>query len=187
MEIRKRRRLFTVDEYEQMSQAGVFRTTERVELIRGEIVEMSPIGVEHAGRLARLIRVLPERLRGQALLWPQNPLRIHPHSMPEPDLILLRPRADDYCSAYPTPEDVLVIIEIADSSLSWDRGVKGRLYAESGVKEYWIVNLKARVIEIRESPTAEGYSLIRRIRSKEIIESSTFPGLGFTVEDLLGE
>lgn len=186
MELRKRRRRFTVDEYLRMGESGILGRDDRLELIRGELIQMSPIGIEHGGRLVRLIRLLSTRIEGRAVLSPQNPLSILPHSMPQPDLMLLRPHPDDYCSAYPTPADVLIVIEIADSSLSWDRRVKGKLYSEFGISEYWIVNLRAKVIEVHTSPEVEGYKLVRKLRADDPLDSPALPGLGLTVAEILG-
>src|SRR5690348_11493348 len=107
------RRRFTVDEYHRMARAGILNEGDRVELIRGEIVQMTPIGSRHAACVARLNDVLIGRLRGRVIVWPQNPLTILPDSEPEPDIILLRHRADFYAGALPQPDDVALLVEVA--------------------------------------------------------------------------
>jgi len=138
------RRRFTLDEYHRMAKVGILDRGDRVELIRGEIVQMTAIGHDHASCVARLNHLLMGRLHGRALLWPQNPLVILPDSEPEPDIILLGWRDDFYRHALPGPEDVALLIEVANTSLRYDRHLKGPLYAEAGVRDYWIVDLEGR-------------------------------------------
>src|SRR3989441_6703222 len=148
------RRRFTVDEYHQMARAGILNEDDRVELIRGEIVHKMVIGSRHAACVARLTELLVARLRGRAILWPQNPLTILPDSEPEPDIILLRHRADFYAGELPGPDDVALLVEVADTSLRYDRHVKGPLYAEAGVQDYWIVDLTGGAVEVHREPVA---------------------------------
>src|SRR5687768_14286477 len=129
------RHRFTVDEYHRMAEAGILNEDDRVELIRGEIVQMTPIGSRHASCVARLNDLLIGHLRGRAVLWPQNPLTILPDSEPQPDVVLLRYRDDFYRNALPGPEDVALLIEIADTSLRYDQRLKAPLYAEADVAE----------------------------------------------------
>lgn len=187
MELQRRRKLFTVDQYERMADAGVFHPDDRLELIRGEILQMSPPGPEHIGRMILLTRLLVKHLDGIALPSPQNPVRIFPHSMPQPDIAMLRPRDDHYVTSVPTPGDILLVVEIADSSVSTDRRVKSRLYAECGIPEYWIVNLRARLVEMHSDPTPESYALVRKLRGDDRIPSRVFPALELTVVDILGD
>src|SRR5881397_290366 len=151
------RRRFTVDEYHRMGEAGILNEDDRVELIRGEIVKMSPIGIQHAACVARLTEILLGRLRGRATLWPQNPLTILPDSEPQPDIILLRHRADFYAGELPGPDDVALLVEVADTSLRYDRHVKGPLYAEAGVQDYWIVDLTGGAVEVHREPVAGAF------------------------------
>src|SRR2546425_8980077 len=150
------RRRFTVDEYHQMARAGILNEADRVELIRGEIVHKMVIGSRHAACVARLTELWVARLRGRAILWPQNPLTILPDSEPEPDIILLRHRADFYAGELPGPDDVALLVEVADTSLRYDRHVKGPLYAEAGVRDYWIVGLEGEAVEGYRNPRAGG-------------------------------
>lgn len=171
MAVQIERRLFTLDEYEGLIAAGVFGEEERLELIRGEIVKISPINYPHALCVARLTTLFVISTVDRAFVWPQNnPLRISDHSRPEPDLTLLRWRDDLY--AYQPPvvaEDVLLVVEVADTSLPYDRRVKGPLYAEAGIPEYWLVNLRDQVIEIYTDPVEGKYRQTRKARRGEIL------------------
>jgi Uma2 family endonuclease len=169
MAVQIRRRLLTLEEYERMIEAGVFHEDERIELIEGEIVEMAPIGFPHEMCVARLTQVLGEQARGKALVWPQNnSIRLAGNSRPQPDLTLLRLR--DYQRARPpTAEDVLVIIEVAETSIGYDRKVKGRLYAKAGIPEYWIVNLRDGAIEVNTDPSEGAYKQTRKARRGETL------------------
>jgi Uma2 family endonuclease len=177
----------TLEEFERMVGAGVFDEDARLELIRGEIVEMAPIGLPHAVCVARLNRLLGLLVGSAALVWPQNnPLHVPGHSRPEPDLTLLRWRDDYYAAGTPTPQDVILLIEVADTSVTYDRAVKGKLYAEAGIAEYWIVNLRARVVEVYSDPASGVY---RRTRSVKPGKSLRLPGGlegAIEVEDVLG-
>src|SRR5216684_564312 len=127
------KRHFNVTEYYQMAKAGVLKPDDRVELIEGEIVKMSPIGSPHAACVCRLYESLPNVVKGRALVWVQNPVRLNDFSEPVPDIALLKPRKDYYAARHPTPADVLLIIEVADSTLLTDRNIKIPLYARSGI------------------------------------------------------
>src|SRR6266851_5672561 len=127
------RRRFTAEEYHRMGEAGILCEEDRVELIEGEIIVMSPIGLRHAACVARLTRELPVALGRRALLWPQNPVRLFPDTEPQPDIVLLRPRPDDYAHAPAQPADALLVVEVADTSYRYDRHAKLPLYARSGV------------------------------------------------------
>ena len=151
-------RLFTVDEYYAMAQAGILGEDDRVELIAGEIVVMSPIGSRHAGCLNRLNELLVPSARRRAIVAPQNPLRLNDSSEPQPDIALLRWRNDGYASRHPGPQDTLLVIELADSSLDFDRGAKLALYARNGIAEVWVVNLRANSVEVYRSPGPDGYA-----------------------------
>src|SRR5712692_5155836 len=134
------RRVFTADEFERMDTAGVFGPEERLELIDGEIVEMAPVGPGHGAAIACLNKRLILGVGDRAVVWIQGGARIALRSLPRPDLALLRPRS--YRTANPTPEDILLVIEVADSSLRYDRIRKQRLYASAGIQQYWVANFK---------------------------------------------
>ncbi len=180
------RRRFTVDEYHRMVEAGILQADDRVELIRGEIVHMSPIGPPHAGCVAALIALFVRRLGERAVVWPQNPVAIFPDSEPQPDVVLLRYRPDYYRNAHPEPGAVLLLVEVADSSLPYDRRVKLPLYADSGIPEVWIVDVEGSAIEVFRGPEAGGYRDFRRIGRGQRIAPHAFPDVTLTIADILG-
>jgi Uma2 family endonuclease len=151
------RRLFTRSEYHRMAEVGILKQSDRVELIRGEIVTLSPPGRRHSAFVDNLNELLVLRLGGRALVRVQNPVVLDEYSEPQPDLVLLRRRAVPYKDADATADDVLLLIEVSDSSIRYDRTTKLRLYAEAGVPEYWIVDCTAETVEVYRSPGARGY------------------------------
>jgi len=173
-----------VDAYHQMIDNGIFDQDDRVELIEGELRAMPPIKPDHAGKTNRLNRLLNLRVGDQALVTVQNPLTLPPHSEPEPDLMLLRPRDDFYERANPTPKDTLLVIEICDSSLRYDQEVKVPLYAAHGVPEVWLVDLQHRRLEIYREPGTDGYRLILRPDPTEVIAPVLLPSLRVPVKDV---
>ena len=186
MAVQLLRRRFTVEEYHRMAQAGVFTEDDRVELIEGEIVDMTPIGSLHAACVRRLDHLFSSRLGQQVLVSVQNPLRLGPDSEPQPDLALLRPRADFYAQAHPGPEDVLLVVEVAETSAEYDRTVKLPLYARSGIREAWLVDLATGSVEVSSNPSPEGYQRVRSIRRGDRLTLEAFPGLELAGDDLLG-
>jgi Uma2 family endonuclease len=180
------RRRFTVDEYQQMAEAGILNRGDRVELIRGEIVHMTAVGHDHASCLSRLTHLLFERLHRRAILWPQNPLVILPDSEPEPDIILLARRDDFYRHALPRPEDVALLIEVAATSLRYDRHIKGPLYAEAGVRDYWIVDVAGDAVDVYREPGAGRFGHTQRIGRGATLAPLAFPDVTFAVADILG-
>lgn len=177
---------FTVDEYHRMGQAGVFHEDDRVELIRGRIVEMTPIGPEHAGCVDYLAHVLGQGLASRAMVRVQNPVILDRHVEPQPDLALLRPRPDFYRDAHPGPADILLIVEVADSSLQYEREEKLPLYAEAGIPEVWLVNLAGEVIESYREPRGGRYQAARVISRGQDVVPLAFPDLSLQVDDILG-
>lgn len=186
MAVQISKRLFSIDEYHRMAEAGIFSEDDRVELIEGEIVVMSPIGNPHAAGVRRLIHIFTESLRGSVTLDAQNPVRLDDWSEPQPDITLLRRRDDFYASKAPTAEDVVLVVEVADSSVGYDRGVKAPLYARHGICECWLLDLPADVLEVYRKPAEDGYRLVRRFRRGETISLEAFPSVTFTVDSILG-
>jgi Uma2 family endonuclease len=139
-----RRHRLTVTDYYRMAEAGILRPDARVELIEGEIIDMAPIGSRHAGTVDQLASCLRRAAGERAIVRVQSPIRIDEHSEPEPDIVLLRPRADFYKTSHPGPSDVLLIIEVADTTLRYDRDVKTLLYARNGIPEVWIIDIEGR-------------------------------------------
>lgn len=180
------RRLFTCAEYETMLAAGILSEHDRVELIEGEILQMSPIGSPHAGCVNRSNGVFSRLLQGRAIVSVQNPLVLGEISEPEPDLVLLRPRADFYAESHPGPADVLLVVEVADASLGFDRRVKAPLYARAGVAEIWIVDLPGQAVEVHRRPSVRGYREVRRFLRGEVLGVLAFPEVSLKVEEILG-
>jgi len=180
------RHRFTVDEYYRMAEAGILSHDARVELVDGEIIEMSPIGRLHASRTMYLNAVFSARLGGRSTVSVQNPVRLSSRSEPQPDLALLRPRSDFYASGHPGPGDTLLVIEIADSSLVTDRDVKTPLYARAGIPETWVLNLVADTLEVYRQPSADGYRDVRILRSGDTVSPEAFPDVVLSAADILG-
>jgi Uma2 family endonuclease len=188
MDVRVERRLFTVEEYHRMAEAGILSEDDQVELIEGEIVEMSPIGSRHAAAVKRLLNLfLPAQAAGRAILSVRDPIRLGRRSEPQPDVALLRPREDFYASEHPGPEDVLLIVEVAEHSAGYDRGVKVPLYARYGVVEVWVVDLLRGVVEVYRGPEGEGYREVRVVGRGEVITPLQLPDLHVPVDQILGE
>jgi len=177
------KRLFTVSEYHSMAETGILSEDDRVELIEGEIYRMAPIGSRHAGCVNRLVHLFQGL---KAILSPQNPLQLDDHSEPEPDLALLRHREDFYATAHPTPEDVLLLVEVADTSIGFDRRVKIPLYARNGIPEVWLVDLVQGAVDIHRQPSLSGYRDVRRLRNDDRISPLAFPRLEHSASDILG-
>ena len=179
-------RRFSVDEYYRMGRAGVFHEDDRVELLDGQIVEMSPIGPGHAGCVRALTSLLTRLVAGRALVSVQNPVRLGEHSEPQPDVALLVPRADAYRTAHPQPKDVLLVIEVADASLEHDRDVKVPLYAAAGVPEVWLVHLAEDTATLYRDPVGGRYATLRTAGRRDTLTALRLPDLTLRVEDVLG-
>ncbi|WP_322801043.1 Uma2 family endonuclease [Thermoflexus sp.] len=180
-------RRFTVEEYHRLAEAGILREDERVELIEGAIREMPPISSAHAGAVNRLLdRLFSLQAKGQGIVSVQNPIRLGPYSEPQPDLALLRPRADFYASAHPGPSDVLLVIEVAESSADYDREHKLPLYGRAGIPEAWVVDLARGEVVVGRDPSPEGYRAIRIARRGEVLSPLAFPDLALPVAEILG-
>lgn len=177
MSLQVAKHCFTVAEFERMGEAGIFREDARLELIEGEIVEMSPIGSRHAACVKFLSRFLNHAVSDVALISTQDPIQLDEFSEPQPDIALLLLRDDFYRHAHPTPSDVLLVIEVADTTLEYDRLVKVPLYAKAGIKEVWLVNLPAQRIEIYAEPASGAYRIIREVKRGEEAQSHSIAGL----------
>ena len=150
------RHLISVDAFHRMGETGILGPRDRVELIDGEIIDMSPIGVLHAAIVARLASHFSQRLGPIGVVWCQNPLRLDDISEPEPDIAILRPRADFYMTAHPGAADVLLVIEVADTSLAYDLGTKVPLYARHGIPEVWVIDAATRHSRVFRRPVGNG-------------------------------
>jgi Uma2 family endonuclease len=170
---------FSIADYRRMAELGFFPQGARIELLNGEIVEMSPINSKHASMVDRLAELLVLQLHGRALIKVQNPIALDELSEPEPDLAIVRRRDDFYKNAHPSPQDILFLIEVSDTSLAKDRQVKLPLYAAAGVAETWIVDLEGEQVEVYTEPGPDGYARTRAYRKGEKI---AVLGLEWSVE-----
>lgn len=186
MSVQLRKRYFNVDDYYRMADAGLFSEGDRLELIEGEVVEMSPIGSNHQGCVDELSSRLADKLGRAAIVRVQGPIRIDDYSEPEPDISLLKPRADYYRKSHPTPSDVLLVIEVADTSADYDRDVKLPLYARAGIPEAWLVVLPKDLIDVHSQPKNGKYQKVQRLKRGKNLVSPTIPGLTLSVDDILG-
>lgn len=177
---------FTVDQYHQMAEAGILSPECRVELVDGEIFEMSPIGPWHSGVVNRLNHRFVTVLGDRAVVHVQNPTQLDSRSEPQPDVMLLAPRADFYGGAHPGPEHALLLVEVADTSLAHDRGRKLSVYARTEVPEVWIVNREADAIEVFRQPARDGYGERFSRGRGEHIAPAAFPDVRLRVDDILG-
>ncbi len=168
-----------------MAETGVLRPDARVELLDGQIIDMSPIGPLHGGLLNRLLRLFTKVSRGRYLVTVQNPLHLDEHSEPEPDLMLLRPQPGDYTDRHPAPTDVFLLIEVADTSLHYDREEKLPAYGRAGISEVWIVNALERNIEVYREPHLTGYGSVTVLRAGEQACPLAFPDVAVDVADLM--
>lgn len=176
---------FNVHEYHQMAEAGILDEDDRVELIDGAIVIMSPIGPRHAECVIMLTELLSIHFSGKARVSVQNPLRIPPHDEPQPDVTVLRRR--DYSRGLPDPGDVLLVLEVSDTTVHADRRLKLPLYARAGILECWLIDLQGQAIERHTDPSKGSYREVRRVGRGDEIESLSAPGLVLKADDVLGE
>ena len=181
-----RRWHFSADQYQKMGEAGIFQAEDRVELLAGEIYEMAPIGSWHSGEVDAFTQRFVLAFSGRAIVRVQGSFRLAPDSEPEPDLLLLRPQPDFYRSALPGPGDVLLLVEVADTSLGYDRNLKLPLYAAGGIQDVWIVNRSEEQIEVYRDPSENRY------QSKSVSKRGTgvaplaFPDVVISVDEILG-
>ena len=179
------RKLFTIDEYYKMAEAGIFDEDSRVELIEGEIIEMSPVGSRHIACVNRANELFVLNLAERVIVSPQNPVRLSNITEPQPDLVLLKRRADYYTAKRLSAEDTYLVIEVSDTTFRYDRNRKLPLYAKYGVQEVWIEDLKKDVILVFRDLADSEYSTSLVFRPGDSISLSAFPDVLFKVEDLL--
>jgi len=185
MQLEVVRRRFTVDEFWRMAEAGLFRE-QRVELVDGEVVDMTPIGPRHALCVGFLTEWFAPRLAGRALLLPQVSLRLGPRTECQPDLLLVRPPRAAYREASPGPSDVLLLVEVSDTSRAYDRQVKLPIYAGAGVPEVWIVDVVSETVEMHREPAGDRYREVQRVARGGTVTPAVFPDLALPIDDLLG-
>ena len=184
--IAARRRPFTVGEYYRLAEVAILTEEDRVELIAGQIVAMSPIGSRHAACVKRLNLLLGKMVGDSMLIGVQDPIQLDAYSAPEPDLVLLHPRADFYAAAHPAAADVLLAIEVADTSADYDREVKLPLYVQAGIPEVWLIDLQADRIKVHARPQGGAYQQRVEVAADATFTSPTIPQLALAATDLLG-
>ncbi len=180
------RRRFAVSEYHQMAQAGILGEDDRVELIDGEVTQMTPIGRRHAACVDRMTTLFVKTFGDDAQVRVQNPVVLGEYTEPQPDLALLRPRPDFYSSGHPNPEDILLLVEVAETSAETDRRVKVPLYARSGIQEFWLVDLEEDTVTVHRDPTPSGYGTVRVVGRGEEVAPVAFPGRPLSAAAILG-
>ncbi|MCS7211588.1 MAG: Uma2 family endonuclease [Chloroherpetonaceae bacterium] len=178
------RRKITVAEFAAMYQAGILSEDEHLELINGELITMAAMDAPHLAHVMRLARLLIVALRHRANVSVQSPIVLGEYSEPEPDVAVLRWREDDYCSGKPTAKDVLLVVEVADRSLLYDRETKLPLYAQHGITEVWILNLQAKQVEVYRNPQGSAYQEKQIFKPSDRLAMQAFPDLQFPVSEM---
>jgi Uma2 family endonuclease len=181
-----KRHRFTAREFRAMGEAGVLGEDDRVELVDGEIVDMAPIGSRHLSCVVALTHLLVERAQGGYFVSVQNPVRLSERDEPQPDLTLLRRKPDPAAPGPPDPEDVLAVVEVSDTTLSYDRNVKLPLYARAGISEAWVIDLETGNVEVHSGPAPDGYRESRSFGSGDHLVSGIVEGLSVPVDEVLG-
>jgi Uma2 family endonuclease len=176
---------FTVEAYQRLAELGVLNEDDRVELIDGQVVEMSPIREPHASCVRRLTDLFARNCLHIAMIDVQNPVVLGEHDAPQPDLTLLRRRSEGY-PGHPRASDMLLVVEVADTSLSYDRGIKMPLYARMGIPEAWLVDLQADRIAVYREPTGGQYASVRLLSRGETLSPLPVPDVTLSTDDILG-
>ena len=185
VEVAATRRLFTREEYYRMAEVGILTCNERVELIQGEIIKMSPQGRRHRAFIDNLAHLLDQALAGGAIVSVQMPIVLFDDTEPEPDIQILRRRAVPYKDREAYADDALLLIEVAESSLTYDRSTKLRLYAAAGIPEYWVVDCSAESIEVHRMPQADGYRDVARVAGPTAtVALQAFPDVALALAEI---
>jgi Uma2 family endonuclease len=180
-----RTRRFTTDEYHWMGRVGILTEDDRVELIDGEIIELPPIGDRHSASCSKLNRFISGALGDTAIVRIQDPIKLGPHSEPEPDVAVVRARDDFYATGHPVPSDLLLLVEVADTSAGYDRGTKLPLYASVGIPEVWLVDLQGQRVEMHRDPSPEGYRAVEVRASGQRVSALLLSQIDLAVDDIL--
>lgn len=179
------RKKFTVSQYHQMIKTGILTDRDRVELLNGEIIEMSPVGRRHAACVDRLTELFVLQLVSKAIVRIQNPIRLSNDSEPQPDIAILKRRDDFYATGHPRPSDIFLVIEVADTTIEFDREIKIPTYAQENIPIVWLVDLNAQVVEVFQEPTVQGYQNCQQFQSGQILTIPNFPEIQIKVEQVL--
>lgn len=178
-------RLWTVKEYHQMAEAGIFHPEERVELVAGQIIRKSAKGTAPTAAVRRISRILRNRLENQAEVYTQDPIQLDDFSEPEPDIAVVRINPLDYAAHHPTSSEVYLIIEVADSSLKYDCETKAKAYAKSGIADYWVLDVNERNLHVFREPTQEGYQSEVIFLEDASLSPLQFPQEVIALQDML--
>ncbi len=177
---------FNVKEYHKLVERNILHEDDRVELIDGRIIDMTPIGSKHAACVGRLNRLFNMKLQTRVIVQVQNPIQLDDQSEPQPDIALLKNRDDFYAEKLPTADDILLVIEVADSSLEYDRETKIPLYARANIQEVWLVNLMENTVEVYSDPSPDGYNTITKRRHNQTISPKSFPDMTAVASEIFG-
>ena len=181
------RHRFTVEDYQRLGERSIFREEARVELVEGEIIDMTPIGSKHAAAVRRLDQILARAVDERGIVSVQSPVVLGEYSEPEPDIAVLRPRQDFYASAHPGPTDVLLIVEVGDTSVRYDREIKIPLYARHGIPEVWLLDLEGGSLTICSVPSESGYERVARPEALQAIPMPGMAGVTLDLSDLFAQ
>ncbi len=180
-------RLITAADYHRMAEAGILAADERVELLAGQIIQKMPKGPAHSALCKRIEKLIERLLGDQALVRLQDPIQLGIYSEPEPDIAVVQASDNFYADCHPTPSEVHLIVEVADSSVERDLGTKADLYAAAGIADYWVINVKLQQIHIFREPQADGYQRQIILKAQQSISLLAFPDCTLTVQDCFGE
>ncbi|QSJ19063.1 Uma2 family endonuclease [Nostoc sp. UHCC 0702] len=178
-------RLWTVEEYHRMAEAGIFGADERVELLEGQIIWMIAKGTAHRSAVGRTDYLLKNRLGNRAWVSIQDPIKLNERSEPEPDIAVVKVDPLDYADHHPTPPEVYLIIEVADSSLKLDCQTKAKAYSKAGIKDYWVLDVINRQLHVFREPTQDGYLSVVVLPEDATISPLDFPDLSIAVLEML--
>jgi Uma2 family endonuclease len=184
MNIELVRQQFTVKQYHQMVDDGILHQSDRLELVLGEIINMSPIGTRHASCVRRISNLLAAKLGGRALIDVQNPFELDQTSELQPDILLLELRPDFYETSHPRPEDIFLLIEVADTTVKYDREIKIPLYSKANLIEVWLVDVNQKAIEVYREPTPTGYQDIQKFTQNQILDIKAFLDVKINVDEI---
>lgn len=179
------RRTLTVDDYHKIGDAGILRPEDRVELIEGEMIEMAPIGARHFAMVNKLCALLVTAVGNDGIVSIQNPIVLPPRDEPQPDLAILRPRSDHYKNQLPGANDILLLIEVADTTLEYDRDAKIPTYAQHAISEVWLVNVQTNTLSIFLDPSPKGYRRLLTPQAGDHIAPLLLPGVTVSVAAIL--
>ena len=173
-----------VDAYYRMAEVGLLAYDARVELIQGEIIDMTPIGSRHASVVNALNRVLGRAAQDRAIVTVQQPIRLDQHSEPQPDLALVKPRADFYSTAHPVAGDVLLLIEVSDTTLRYDRDIKLPLYASHAIPDVWLIDVNSKLVHRMLQPINQAYTATTILHGGNV-ELTMLPGVTIDLSEVL--